>query len=101
MPANRPAPATALQKTFAGASGPWDGDGVLAIFSPDGRRLLYATYLGGKGADLIRSLAIGPEGEIWLVGSTSSPDFPVTEGAHQTKMGGKADAFVAKLVPTQ
>ena len=91
----------ALQQTFAGTSGKWDGDGVVAILSPDGARLLYATYLGGKGADLIRSLAVGPKGEIWLVGSTSSPDFPVTRGAHQTKMGGASDAFVVKLVPVQ
>ncbi len=99
--ADFPVTSGALQETFAGATGKWDGDGVLAILSPDGRRLLYATFLGGKGADLIRSLAIGPGGEIWLVGSTSSPDFPVTRGAHQTKMGGKSDAFIVKLVPAQ
>jgi len=91
----------AIQREFRGAAGPWDGDGVLAVFSPDGSRLLYATYLGGSGADLIRSLALGPRGEIYLVGSTSSADFPVTAGAVQAKMAGPSDAFIVKLAPVR
>ena len=89
----------ALQGRYAGGEGPDDGDGLLAILSADGSKLLYATYLGGKGADLIRSVALGPAGEIYLVGSTSSPDFPVTVNAVQKAYGGKGDAFVVKLVP--
>ena len=34
-----------------------------------------------------------------LVGSTGSNDFPVTAGTAQTKLNGKGDAFVVKLVP--
>ena len=91
----------AVQATFAGAKGKWDGDGVVAVLSPDGAKLLYATYLGGKGGDLIRSVALGPKGEVYLVGSTASPDFPVTANAPQTELAGKADAFIVKLVPTR
>jgi len=91
----------AVQSAFAGAKGRWDGDGVLAILSRDGSKLLYATYLGGRGGDLIRSIALGPKGEVYLVGSTSSPDFPVTANAVQKTLGGKADAFVVKLVPAR
>jgi hypothetical protein len=88
----------AVQKAYGGGGD--GGDGVLAILSPDGSKLLYATYLGGSGDDLIRSLALGPNGEVYLVGSTSSADFPVTAGALQTKIGGgPADAFVVKLTP--
>jgi len=72
---------------------------VLAVLSPDGSKLLYATYLGGSAADLIRSLAFGPKGEVYLVGSTSSKDFPVTPGAAGPRRRGRADAFVVKLVP--
>ena len=89
----------ALQTKFAGATGQWDGDGALAVLSADGSKLLYATYLGGSGADLIRSIALGPKGEVYLVGSTSSKDFPVTPGAAGGKLNGKGDAFVVKLVP--
>jgi hypothetical protein len=89
-----PVTADALQKTYGGGN----EDGVLAILSPDGSKLLYATYLGGQGDDLIRSLTFGPDGSVYLVGSTSSEDFPVTAGALQrTYGGGSGDAFVVKL----
>jgi len=86
----------ALQRAYGGGQ----SDGALAMFSPDGSRLLYATYLGGSGDDMIRGLTLGPNGEIYLVGSTSSKNFPVTPHAAQmTFGGGNGDAFVVNLVP--
>ena len=86
----------ALQATYGGGA----QDGVLAVLSPDGSRLLYATCLGGSGEEMIRSLALGPNGEVYLVGNTASTDFPVTPGAAQAKFGGgTGDAFVVKLAP--
>ncbi|MBL7186102.1 MAG: SBBP repeat-containing protein [Phycisphaerae bacterium] len=72
---------------------------MLAVLSSDGSKLVYATFLGGSGDDLIRSVAIDPNGDVYLVGSTSSRDFPVTSNAVQTRLAGSADAFVVKLVP--
>jgi hypothetical protein len=69
------------------------------LFGPDDSKLLYATYLGGSGADLVRSIAMGPRGELYLVGSTTSRDFPVTPDAAQPTLSGKSDAFLVKLVP--
>ena len=94
-----PVTSSALQSTCRGGRRPQDGDGVLALLSPDGSRLLYATYLGGNGDDLIRSVALGPNGEVYLAGSTASTDFPVTPHAAQRRLVGGADAFVVKLVP--
>lgn len=55
--------------------------------------------MGGSGNEMLRSVALGSNGELYLVGNTTSPDFPVTEGAAQTKFrGGSGDAFVMKLV---
>jgi hypothetical protein len=86
----------ALQKAHGGGK----GDGWLAILSADGAKLLYCTYLGGRGDDMVRSVALGPRGEVYLVGNTSSSDFPATPGAAQTKFGGgKGDAYVVKLIP--
>jgi hypothetical protein len=90
-----PVTADALQSRHAGGQ----DDAALAILSADGSKLLYATYLGGRGDEMIRSLALGPHGEVYLVGSTSSDDFPVTANALQANHRGKGDAFVAKLVP--
>jgi len=85
----------ALQPAFGGG----EEDALLAILSPDASRLLYCTYLGGRGDEMIRSLALGPNGEVHLVGSTSSPDFPTTPRVLQpTFGGGGGDAFVVKLV---
>ena len=96
--ASRDFPVTpdALQKTCAGGR----SDGILAVFSPDGSKLIYATYLGGRGEDLLRSVALGKGGEVYLLGNTSSTDFPVTPGAAQRKLRGKHDGVVVKLVPS-
>jgi hypothetical protein len=99
--ADFPATRGALQTTYGGARGRWGGDGALAVLSPDGSRLLYATYLGGRGDDLIRSIAFGPKGEVYLVGSTSSKTFPTTPSSVQPKLRGNSDAFVVKLVPVK
>lgn len=96
-----PVTSDALQSEFGGGKRQWDGDGALAVLSPDGSRLLYATYFGGSGDDLIRSVALGPNGEVYLVGSTTSADFPVTSTAVQGSLGGNADAFVVKLIPAR
>jgi hypothetical protein len=84
----------ALQKTHGGGK----SDGWLAVLSADASTLLYCSYLGGSGADMVRSVALGPNGDLYLVGHTSSADFPVTKDAVQTKYGGgNGDAFVVKL----
>jgi hypothetical protein len=89
-----PTTPNALQATYGGGR----SDGAFAVFSPDGSELFYATYLGGTGGEIIRSLALGSNGEVYLVGSTSSRDFPVTANAVRTTLGGNGDAFVVKLV---
>jgi hypothetical protein len=90
-----PVTAAALQESYGGGN----SDGWLAVVSPDGSELLYCTYLGGSGDDMVRGIALGPAGEVYLVGHTMSDDFPVTEGAAQTEHRGKGDAYVVKLVP--
>lgn len=49
----------------------------IAKFSPDGRRLLYSTYLGGLGSDLPHSLVINKNNQIVVFGTTSSSNFPI------------------------
>jgi hypothetical protein len=61
-------------------------------------RLLYATTFGGKNAKA-HGIAVDPEGNVYLAGTTSG-ELPTTEGALQTAFGGDTDAFVAKIGAT-
>jgi len=54
-----------------------------------------ATYLGGAGDDAARAVAIGADGGIYVTGSTTSLDFPVT-GSGAGKSPGYS-VYVAKL----
>jgi hypothetical protein len=63
----------------------------------------FSTYLGGTGTD--RALAVGTDatGNVYVTGSTTSTDFPISK-AEQPQLascnGTCQDAFVAKLDPT-
>ena len=85
----------ALQPAYGGGR----SDGALAVISPNGSKLLYATYLGGSGAEIVRSLALGHDGEVYVIGSTRSEDFLEGTSATQTEPRETGDAFVVKLVP--
>ena len=76
-------------------------DAFVAKLSPDGSKTLYFTVLGGSGADAATALAVGSDDSVYVTGTTSSSDFPVTPGALQTVYGGqKEQAFAAKLDPS-
>ena len=65
-----------------------------------GSALIYSTYLGGGANDQAAAIALGSAGEAYIVGSTTSIDFPTTPGAVQRIYGGGGDAFIAELNPT-
>lgn len=54
----------------------------LAKVDPTGA-VLFATYLGGSGADVPNQLAIDRAGNIVLAGSTTSLDFPTTANSYE------------------
>ena len=60
--------------------------------------LIYSTYLGGSGSDLLYSLAVDADGAAYLAGQTLSSNFP-NENAYQSSLKGTSDAFVTKLSP--
>ena len=78
---------------------PGGPDGLVAKVSADGRRVLWASYLGGSGRDTAPSIRLDGKGNVLVSGSTSSKDFPVTDGACQRALRGPLDAFVAKFAP--
>ncbi len=62
-------------------------DAFVAMLSPDGSQLLWSTYLGGADNEDTDALAIGGSGNVYVTGSTTSPDFPVTPGAFDETCG--------------
>jgi hypothetical protein len=58
-----------------------------------GSQILFLTYLGGTGNDTLGGMAVGPNGDVYLTGTTQSGAFP-TVNAAQTALSGTSDAFV-------
>ena len=54
-------------------------------------------FVGGTGDDFGLGLAVDRSGNVFLVGDTSSADFPVTASAVQTTFGGTTNAFVVMI----
>ncbi|MFN8643371.1 MAG: SBBP repeat-containing protein [Candidatus Binatia bacterium] len=72
-------------------------DGYVAKLDADGA-LVYATYLGGSAFNCIGGAAIDEDGNVYLAGTTTSTDFPVSGSAVQSVApGGAGDGFLAKL----
>lgn len=93
---------------FPGTSGgpqkfhaPGQFDVFVARFDPTLTALRAATYLGGSGNEDSRAITVDPgTGEVYVVGETSSSDFPGTTGAGQSTFGGGIDAFIARYDAT-
>lgn len=72
-------------------------DAFISKLTPDASALVYSTYLGGTGCDAANRLVVDNDGSAYLVGETTSGDFPATLGAYATSINGLYDAFVAKV----
>ncbi len=67
----------ALQPNYSGYGNLFLGDGFLTVLDPTGTNLIYSTYLGGSGDDIVNGIAVDDKGDVALTGYTSSPDFPL------------------------
>ena len=81
----------AYSQSFAGGTGgtpinfPLDGtDIVLSKWDTSGTSLIWSTYLGGSSDEMPHSLIVNDQEELYMMGTTSSPDYPTTPGAHNT-----------------
>ncbi len=73
-------------------------DAFMAVLSPGGSELEYATYLGGNNYELGYAVAFNPAGAVHVTGRTESADFPATAGSFDVAFnGGVSDGFVAKF----
>lgn len=76
------------------------GAAFVARFSSDGAQLLFAAVLGGTGSEAANDVAVAKDGTVWLAGSTTSVDFPVSNFASQPSSGGKSDGFLTEINAT-
>lgn len=74
-----------------------NGDVFVSKFNWNLTELAASTYLGGADDDVGNSIAISPDGKIYVGGYTGSTDFPTTPGAYSVNKGAFFDAFVVKL----
>jgi hypothetical protein len=72
-------------------------DAVVAKLNNTGSGLLFLTYLGGTNDDTGNDIALDVKGSAYIVGTTSSNNFPVTAGAYDTGYNSNSDAYVTKL----
>ncbi|MBI4232914.1 MAG: SBBP repeat-containing protein, partial [Chloroflexi bacterium] len=90
--ADFPTTANAFQPTYGDNS-----DAYVAKLNPAGG-LVYATYLGGSGAERGLGLAVDASGSAYVAGYTGSEDFPIVDGL-QSRFAGGGDGFIARLDP--
>jgi uncharacterized protein (TIGR03437 family) len=62
--------------------------GFVSKLSANAASLLYSTFLTGSCGSLGQAIAVDPAGEAVVVGSTTSPDFPVSTNAYQSTFPG-------------
>ena len=86
-----PTTAGAPQPSYKGS-----GDAFVARLSADGSSLVYSTYLGGRGIDEGRGIAVDLSGNAYVTGKTYSTDL-LSVNALQSANKGNGDAFVAEL----
>lgn len=79
-----------------------DTDGFIRVVSSDLEEIVFSTYIGGSGDEYLGEVAVGSDDCIFLSGSTTSTDLPVTEGAVRSELAeGEMDNFVAKICPSR
>jgi len=87
-----PITANALQRVYGGG----DSDAFLTEVDPEGH-IVYSSYIGGDKADQGDGIALAPNGDVWIAGTTWSTGFPNVKQSFGPR--GKGDVFVARLRP--
>ena len=82
-----------FQPTYGGG----DSDAFVAKINPPGSALVYSTYLGGSAVDGGAGIAVDSSGNAYVIGYTSSTNFPTMNPLQAANAGGPSDAFVTKF----
>lgn len=77
----------AYDNTFSGADNTISDIGVTK-FTPDATQIVYSTYIGGTGAENPNSIIEAPNGELAIIGVSSSTNYPTTVNAFDRTFNG-------------
>lgn len=94
--AGYPTTTGAFQMPFGGGG----TDIAVSKLDPNGSQLLYATYIGGLASDHPHSMVVTALGELIVLGSTQSQDYPTSASAFDPTYNGMRDVVVTKLNAT-
>ncbi len=83
--------ANAIQPANAGGT-----DAFVTKLVANGSTLAYSTYLGGTGNDIAASIAVNQAGDAYVIGSTTSNNYPLAN-PFQPNYAGGTDAFISKI----
>jgi uncharacterized protein (TIGR03437 family) len=84
------------QNPFQANNAGGGSDGFVAKLSSNGAVLVYSTYFGGTGVDVVYGIAVDANLNAYVTGHTFSTNFP-TQNPLQANNRGSADAFVARF----
>lgn len=94
-------PGLMIVNGFQPAIGGGSFDGFLVKLNPSGTAILYSTYLGGNRLDVASAVAVDTAGNAYVVGDTSSVNFPTRDAFQNFKIGEirltGSDIFIAKI----
>ncbi|PBQ34030.1 hypothetical protein CNR22_20355 [Sphingobacteriaceae bacterium] len=76
-------------------------DGYIAVYSPS-KTLYHAHYFGGSSDDRIASSDIGQNSKLWVVGNTTSNDFPIAYNSSNALLidqsyNGSNDGYISRF----
>ncbi len=80
---------TPFQAALAGGM-----DAFMTKFSVAGNSIVYSTFLGGAGDDRAEGMAVADDAAVFVIGSTTSSNFPTTAASIQPAKSGGRDAFL-------
>jgi hypothetical protein len=81
------------QETFGGGY-----DAFVSKFSPEGRMLLFSTFIGGRYGDWPEDICLDSEDAVYVVGNTrGGSDWPLTGDAFDTTAEGSDEGILARL----
>ncbi len=78
----------AYSNTFMGTPSAGNTDVVVTKYNSTGTNLLFSTYLGGTGSEIVTSLIVDAANNLFLYGATGSNNFPITFGAFDNTFNG-------------